>query len=84
MEKMPDSPAGRIEVRIVAARQVLDKALQKLSEGLPVEIAVSSAAELAADVRRFLDHQPIRARPASFGYRLRKLLRRNLATVGVV
>jgi non-specific serine/threonine protein kinase/serine/threonine-protein kinase len=33
--------------------------------------------ELAADLRRYLDHQPIEARPASAQYRLRKYLRRH-------
>jgi tetratricopeptide (TPR) repeat protein len=38
-----------------------------------------SAAELAADVRRHLDDQPIVARPASTFYQLRKFARRNKA-----
>ncbi len=40
-----------------------------------------SPAELAADVERFRRHEPIRARPASVGYRLRKLARRRRAAV---
>lgn len=36
-----------------------------------------SAADLASDIRRFLNHEPIQARPASAGYRIRKFARRN-------
>jgi WD40 repeat protein/serine/threonine protein kinase len=43
-----------------------------------------SAGELAADIRRHLSHEPIRARPASAAYRLRKFARRNKALVGGV
>ena len=39
--------------------------------------------ELAADIRRYLNHEPVVARPASAGYQLRKYLRRHRATVGV-
>ena len=39
--------------------------------------------ELAADIRRYLNHEPVMARPASAGYQLRKYLRRHRATVGV-
>src|SRR5262249_53315754 len=44
----------------------------------------SSAAELAADVRRHLSNEPIRARPPSALYQLRKFARRNKALVGGV
>lgn len=40
-----------------------------------------SVSELAADVQRFLRHEPIDARPASVGYRLRKLARRRRTAV---
>ncbi len=39
--------------------------------------------ELAADIRRYLNHEPIVARPASAGYRLRKYTRRHRVAVGV-
>ena len=39
--------------------------------------------ELAADLRRYLHHEPIVARPASAGYRLRKYVRRNRVGVAV-
>ena len=38
-------------------------------------------AALAADVRRFLDDEPITARPASFFEQARRLARRNRALV---
>src|SRR5262249_48641098 len=43
-----------------------------------------SAAELAADVRRHLNNEPIRARAPSALYQLRKFARRNRALVGGV
>jgi WD40 repeat protein/predicted Ser/Thr protein kinase len=44
----------------------------------------ASAGELAADVRRYLSHEPIRARPASAAYLMRKFARRHKALVGGV
>lgn len=41
-----------------------------------------SAADLAADIRRYLDHEPIAARPPSSVYQLHKFVRRNRAVVG--
>jgi eukaryotic-like serine/threonine-protein kinase len=43
-----------------------------------------SAAELAADIRRHLNEQPISARPASALYRMHKFARRNKAIVAGV
>jgi tetratricopeptide (TPR) repeat protein len=43
-----------------------------------------SAAELAADLRRFLRHEPIQARPPSAGYQIGKFARRNRVLVGGV
>jgi serine/threonine protein kinase len=39
---------------------------------------------LAADIERYLQHQPVEARPASAMYRLRKYARRNRVAVAVV
>jgi eukaryotic-like serine/threonine-protein kinase len=39
--------------------------------------------ELSADIRRYLNHEPVVARPASAGYRLRKYTRRHRVAVGV-
>jgi WD40 repeat protein/predicted Ser/Thr protein kinase len=44
----------------------------------------ASAADLAADLRRWLAHEPIRARPPSALYYLRKFARRHKALVGGV
>jgi eukaryotic-like serine/threonine-protein kinase len=43
-----------------------------------------TAAELADDLRRYLDLEPVVARPASAAYRLRKYTRRHRVAVGVV
>ncbi|MGA2711426.1 MAG: protein kinase, partial [Steroidobacteraceae bacterium] len=39
--------------------------------------------ELATDLRRFLNHEPVTARPASIGYRLRRSLRRHRLAAGL-
>jgi eukaryotic-like serine/threonine-protein kinase len=39
--------------------------------------------DLAADIRRYLNHEPVVARPASASYRLRKYVRRHRVAVGV-
>jgi WD40 repeat protein len=44
----------------------------------------ASAADLAADLRRWLGHEPIRARPPSALYHLRKFARRHTGLVGGV
>jgi tetratricopeptide (TPR) repeat protein len=42
----------------------------------------SSASELAADIERYLHHQPIQAHAPSTGYQLRKMVRRHTTAVG--
>jgi len=42
-----------------------------------------SAAELAADLRRYLQHEPVLARPPTWAYRTRKYLRRHRLGVAV-
>jgi eukaryotic-like serine/threonine-protein kinase len=42
-----------------------------------------SPSELAADIRRYLRNEPVVARPASAGYRLRKYVLRHRVAVGV-
>jgi serine/threonine protein kinase/tetratricopeptide (TPR) repeat protein len=42
----------------------------------------SSASELAADIERYLNHQPIQAHAPSTGYQLRKMVRRHTTAVG--
>jgi len=39
--------------------------------------------ELAADIQRYLHHEPVTARPASTAYRVRKYIRRHRVGVGV-
>ncbi|RMF81735.1 MAG: serine/threonine protein kinase [Planctomycetota bacterium] len=56
---------------------ILDKALQKDKAQ-----RYQSAADLAADIRRYLRDEPILARPPSAMYQLRKFARRNKSLVG--
>jgi serine/threonine protein kinase/Tfp pilus assembly protein PilF len=43
-----------------------------------------SASELSEDVRRYLEYEPVRARPPSRAYQLRKFVRRNRGPVAAV
>ncbi len=70
-------PAGRFDP---ALRGDLETILAKALEKEPAR-RYASAAEFAFDVRAVLAEQPIRARPASRIYRLRKFTRRNRAPV---
>jgi Tfp pilus assembly protein PilF/predicted Ser/Thr protein kinase len=65
------SPSYRGDVETIVA-----KALEKDKTR-----RYSSAAELAADIRRYLHDEPIVARPASAGYQFRKFARRHKAVV---
>jgi len=56
---------------------IVGKALEKDPDG-----RYDSAAELAADIRRFLRDEPIQARPPSTIYQLKKFARRNRGLVG--
>ncbi len=58
---------------------IVGKALEKDRER-----RYGSAAELAADLRRYLRDEPIIARPPSRGYQFRKFAKRNKALVGGV
>jgi len=85
-----DSSAATAEARGIEPRQLVSllrgdldwitmKALEKdraRRYGAP--------SELAADIRRHLNYEPVEARPASAGYRLRKYARRHRVAVGVV
>ena len=42
-----------------------------------------TVAELAADISRYLNHEPVLARPAGIGYRARKYVRRHAVAVGI-
>ena len=54
----------------------LDNVLAKALKKAPGE-RYQTAAEFRDDLRRFLEHQPVAARPDSLGYRARKFARRN-------
>jgi serine/threonine protein kinase len=43
----------------------------------------ATPSELAADIRRYLRHEPVQARPASLSYRVRKYVRRHRIGVAV-
>jgi eukaryotic-like serine/threonine-protein kinase len=44
----------------------------------------ASPSDLAADLRRYLSHEPVLARPASTAYQLRKLIRRHRFAAGFI
>jgi len=48
------------------------------------KLRYAAASDLAADIARYLNHQPIRARPARLSYRARKFLRRHRPVVSVI
>jgi len=61
------------------AETIVSKALEKEKER-----RYGSAAAFAADIRRFLAHEPIEARPPSRAYRARKFVRRHRSvTIGL-
>jgi eukaryotic-like serine/threonine-protein kinase len=77
--------AGRAATSEQLARQLrgdLDAIVMRAIAPEPSE-RYTSVAALADDLRRHLDGQPIRARPARLAYRLRKFMVRNRVTVAV-
>ncbi len=60
----------------------LDNILARSLKREPAE-RYASAAAMAEDLQRSLDHRPIRARPDSFGYRVNRFVRRNRAAVAL-
>jgi len=60
----------------------LDNILARSLKRNPAE-RYASAAAMAEDLQRSLDHRPIRARPDSFGYRFNRFVRRNRAAVAL-
>jgi WD40 repeat protein len=74
------SRLGSIDTRLRGAVEtIVAKALEKDRAR-----RYQSAAELAADIRRHLRHEPIRARPPSALYQLGKFARRHKGLVGAV
>lgn len=65
-----------------ALRGDIDSIVRKALEKDPAE-RYMSAIELSADLVRSLHHQPIKARHAGRGYRLRKFLRRRARAIAV-
>jgi eukaryotic-like serine/threonine-protein kinase len=75
------SDAAADPARRRALRGDLDTIVLKALKKRPVE-RYASADALAADLRRYLRHEPVLARPDSKAYRVRKLLRRHRVAVG--
>ena len=91
-------PQGPLVTMVAAARE----AEPRYPQGLPADLAwilmrslerepsrrYASAASLAEDLRRYLEHEPVLAGPPSVSYRLRKLARRHrvllTSIVGVI
>ena len=80
-EPMRPSDAAADLVRRRALRGDLDTIVLKALKKRPEE-RYASADALAADLRRYLAHERVLARPDSRAYRLRKLLRRHRVAVG--
>jgi len=74
---------ARIGVFDPALRGDIETIVAKCLEKEP-QRRYQSSAELAADLRRFLEDRPIEARPASGLYHLRKFARRNRGLVAAV
>jgi eukaryotic-like serine/threonine-protein kinase len=64
-----------------ALRGDLDNILAKALKKRPAE-RYTSAEGMADDLRRYLHHRPVRARPDSLGYRTRKFVSRNRLMLG--
>jgi eukaryotic-like serine/threonine-protein kinase len=64
-----------------ALRGDLDNIVAKALKKRPSE-RYTSAEAFADDLRRYLDHRPVRARPDSLGYRTRKFVSRNRLVLG--
>ena len=75
LTSQPPAPLARFDVRL---RGDLATIVGKAMEPDPAR-RYATAAELAADIRRHVEHLPIHARPASMTYRLTTMLRRNRA-----
>ena len=94
-ERVARSPAGAAETRDSLATRgtTRDRLVRALAGDLDTIVAHAlkhepgerypTAAALADDLRRYLEHQPIRARPDSLGYRARKFVRRHRLPVAL-
>jgi eukaryotic-like serine/threonine-protein kinase len=79
--QLPATPITRAELKRFL-RGDIDNILRQSLNAEPKE-RYASAGDLAADLRRFLDGQPVQAHPPSGWYRTHKFIRRNLAAVAV-
>jgi len=85
----PGTSQGTAEARSTEPRQLVNMlrgdldwiAMKALEKDRARRYGTPS--ELAADIRRYLNHEPVVARPASVGYQLRKYARRHRMAVGV-
>jgi len=73
-EQAPMPPSVHVASLRGDLETIVLKAIQKAPAG-----RYSSTSDLAADIRRFLNHEPITARPASAMYQLRRFARRHRA-----
>jgi tetratricopeptide (TPR) repeat protein len=80
---VPPSAAAQ-EDRALARRLTgdLDAVVLRAMEKQP-ERRYQSVEQMAADIRRHLEHRPVTARPGSFAYRADKFVRRNRLAVGL-
>jgi tetratricopeptide (TPR) repeat protein len=76
----PPAPPSTMDRRVAGD---LDNIVLRALEKEPGR-RYQTVAELADDVRRYLQHQPVTARPATWGYRTGKFLRRNHWKVAAV
>jgi serine/threonine-protein kinase len=76
----PSRVSGLSTARRNALAGDLDNILGKALKTSPAE-RYGTVAAFADDLRRFLQHQPVQARPDTVGYRLAKFVRRNRAGV---
>lgn len=76
-ERPPDRPSAHDPALRGDIETIIFKALEKDRER-----RYQSAADLAADIRRYLDRRPISARPPSLAYQAKMFARRNRLLVG--
>ena len=79
----PLVPPSKLVMSGTLARQLagdLDNVVLRALETEP-DRRYQSAAELADDLRRYLEHEPVRARPQTTGYRAAKFVRRDRVPV---